>query len=245
MALTTNLTSFWELEEASGSRADATGTNPLADHNTVGSTTGKVGTAAVFQASNFNYLSHASTAGLQFGGNASATAWIYNTLTFGAAGSDIRFVVGKDEASQREFNLGMNFTTANRVFARMWDGSAVAHLVEATTFGALSDATWYFVHVTYDATTHILSVGVNAGTMNTLDIGGASFTGTAPFYLGGRSFSGSEGYWDGNIDQVGLWARVLSGAEITQLYNGGAGLSYAAMNTTTTVTHRIGVLGVG
>jgi hypothetical protein len=30
----------------------------------------------------------------------------------------------------------------------------------------------------------------------------------------------------GLIDEVGIWSRALTGAEVTSLYNGGAGLQY-------------------
>lgn len=33
-------------------------------------------------------------------------------------------------------------------------------------------------------------------------------------------------YFNGSIDEVGIWSRALSGAEVTSLYNGGAGLAY-------------------
>ena len=37
---------------------------------------------------------------------------------------------------------------------------------------------------------------------------------------------GQGGYWDGVIDEFGVWNRTLSQAEITQLYNSGDGLTY-------------------
>lgn len=33
------------------------------------------------------------------------------------------------------------------------------------------------------------------------------------------------------LDEIGLWSRALSGSEITQLYNGGAGLQYPFVST--------------
>ena len=42
----------------------------------------------------------------------------------------------------------------------------------------------------------------------------------------GRQAGGAPFYVDGIIDEVGIWARSLSDAEVTQLYNAGAGLTY-------------------
>ena len=33
-------------------------------------------------------------------------------------------------------------------------------------------------------------------------------------------------YWDGLIDEVGFWKRILTAQEKTNLYNAGAGLAY-------------------
>lgn len=40
-----------------------------------------------------------------------------------------------------------------------------------------------------------------------------------------QSANARDGF-DGNIDEFGVWSRALSGAEITELYNGGAGIQY-------------------
>ena len=46
MKLTDDMISFWELEESSGTRADAHGAHTLTDNNTVGQGTGVVGNCA-------------------------------------------------------------------------------------------------------------------------------------------------------------------------------------------------------
>jgi len=78
MALTDNLISFWGLEETSGTRVDAHGTNNLTDNNTVTSATGKVGTAGQFTNANSEYLSITDNASLSTGDiDFSAQAWVY------------------------------------------------------------------------------------------------------------------------------------------------------------------------
>jgi hypothetical protein len=42
----------------------------------------------------------------------------------------------------------------------------------------------------------------------------------------GRGGVASPQYHDGRIDEVGIWKRVLTAAERTQLYNGGLGYTY-------------------
>jgi hypothetical protein len=48
------------------------------------------------------------------------------------------------------------------------------------------------------------------------------------FYLGWDAQDNNEStrYLLGRIDEVGIWSRALTQAEVTTLYNGGAGLLY-------------------
>src|SRR3972149_4825629 len=73
----TSLISFWELEEASGTRTDSHGANNLTDNNTVTQAVGKVGNAAQFTAANSEWLDRANEAGLQPGVDFTFTFWLY------------------------------------------------------------------------------------------------------------------------------------------------------------------------
>jgi len=42
----------------------------------------------------------------------------------------------------------------------------------------------------------------------------------------GPQRAGALVIFDGNIDEVGIWDRILTTDEITELYNAGAGLAY-------------------
>ena len=59
--------------------------------------------------------------------------------------------------------------------------------------------------------------------------GGAGGTGNglvSASFAAGRPGDVNGSYWDGRIDELGVWGRVLSPAEISELYNAGAGLAY-------------------
>ena len=65
MSLLTGLSAHWGLEETGGTRLDSTDNNhDLADNNTVLYETGKVSRAALFDASNSEFLSVADHADL-------------------------------------------------------------------------------------------------------------------------------------------------------------------------------------
>lgn len=74
-----NFKGVWHLGESTSTRSDSTSnSNDLADNNTVGSTTGKWGTAADFERQNSEFLdiSDASQSGLDITSDMSGSAWI-------------------------------------------------------------------------------------------------------------------------------------------------------------------------
>ena len=219
MALSDSLISFWELEEASGTRIDsvvASG-NDLSDGNTVTQNTGKVGNCAQLTAANAEYLSRASNASLVTGDiDFSFAGWVY----FDSFPSLSDFV-SKTDTAQWEYDLFCN-------------GAGQIHwYVEGTSsfdqifidYASLS--TWIFIAVWHDAVNDRIGGSINDGTPATHAYGGGVRSTSHPFIIGARSVAGQ--WLDGRLDQWGFWKKVLSPAEITQLYNGGAGLSYAAI----------------
>lgn len=227
MALTDNLISFWELEEASGTRVDAVvGTgNDLADNVGVGQQTGKVGNCAAFGGVNGEFLSHASNASLVAGDiDFTIAAWVYfDDLTVSRA------IVGKWAAGggfQYEYFLTYTGggTTRLRLYAVVQTDTVIA--VSADTLGVPSTATWYYVVAWHNSVANTLNIQVNNGVVDSNATGGPLQTGTAPLQFG---IDDGFDLMAGRIDQVGFWKRILTADERTALYNGGAGLSYAAM----------------
>lgn len=227
MALIDGLVSFWELEEASGTRFDAvtTTSNDLTDVNTVTQNPGKVGNAAQFSSAAAEELTRADNASLSVGVGVAVTwtAWVYADVLTNNTG-----VLGKWNPDN-EYALEYGAVTPNRFeLAVRNPANTVTTARAATTFGLPVVATWYFLMAKYDLAN--LSISVNNGTVDstayTSDIRDAA----GLFRIGGYL----NASWNGRIDQVGFWKRALSADEITQLYNGGNGLSYAQMLSVST-----------
>ena len=215
--LTTNLISYWELEETSGTRNDSHGSNHLTDNNTVTSGTGQVGTAAFFTSANSEYLSitDAAQTGLDITTTGSWAYWIkFNTDTDAV-------VLAKYSTGQQGYWLQHQVGTSQR----FTNSAEIAMDVTAT----MNTGTWYFCVWTYNSGTATFYLN---GTSQGSATNGTSLTNTtAPFELG-RINKYNSNYVDGLMDQVGVWSKVLSGTEITDLYNGGAGLSYSGGGST-------------
>jgi hypothetical protein len=232
--LTTNLVSYWKLDEASGSRVDAQGGQTLTDNNTVTSGTGLVyGTAAQFTAGNVEYLNHADNATLSVGNNdMTIAAWV--NLDALVQNYDI---VGKGDAGGYEWTL--LFSVANlrwrfRTASATAEASA-AFVEDGGGFGAgngPSAGAWSLVIAWHDATNDVIGIASsdNISSWNgyTTAYSAGLWDSTGDFNIG-RSSAYFPSYFGGRIGPVMMWKRVLTSTERAQLYNAGAGLTYAAI----------------
>lgn len=209
--LLTDLISFWELEEASGTRNDAHGTNHLTDNNTVTQAAGKVGNAGQFTAANSEYLSATDNASLRVGsGDFTFCCWAkLDTL------SAFNTLLAKYSS---DYWLYLNSAAGTGARLRITSGT------EAQGGGTVTTATWYFVVGWRDNAAQTLNVQLNNGTVGSIASATPPTDTASAFRIGARS---PDLYFDGQIDQVAMWKRVLTTAERTWLYNAGSGRSYA------------------
>lgn len=98
--------------------------------------------------------------------------------------------------------------------------------IKAAWGSAISINTWYHVVAKYINGTS-LSIKVNNGSWVTVSDSRTLVTaGLTGFNVGRDIVGGDNRNFAGTIDEVAIWQRALSDAEITLLYNGGAGLAY-------------------
>lgn len=226
MALTDNLACWHEMGEATGTgnRLDSHGTNHLVPNASVSQTTGKVGNAVTFSGS--NYLAKTTNAGLETGNvDFSWVGWIY--VPSGLADGRYR-VLGKWDAGSFDGEWHLFYENQFGVTALGW-------LLGGTLFSIFSgnsDVTldaWNFAALRHDAANDLIRLQVNAATATPV-----ATTGGFPAVLTGDLRYGyvytpvDSGF---GVDQAGYWpTRHLSDAELTSLYNGGAGVAYADLS---------------
>lgn len=220
MALLTNLISFFELEEPSGTRNDAYDSNnltPSASDPT--STAGVVGDCARLDKDNPNYLTSSSTAFQT--GNIDFTFVIWVRL-FATIGYYVVLSKYVGSSSNDEYLLYYYHDVTKYEWAiRKADGSAVVAVDSAVV---ASPTSFNMIAAWHDATNDLLGISINAGTAVTTAVAGGVQTYTNNFTIGKND--GAD-YMNGDVDQFGFWKRKLSDAEITWLYNSGSGRSYA------------------
>ena len=217
--LAAGLEAYWKLNETGTSaRADSKGSNTLTAGATMSHAAGKIGNAASFDAGAASLLSIADNASLSFGDEDMAiTGWLKFTTESEA------HVLSKEDETNREYLIYYSPSLHKLSFYVSADGTT-SHLVQADSFGVMTTGTWYFFYCEHDPAANTLRISINDGTKDSAAHSGGILNGTAPFRVGNNSDS-SQGV-AGLVDEVAIWRRKLTDAEVTLLYNGGAGATY-------------------
>jgi hypothetical protein len=206
-SLLTDLVSYWKLDEASGTRFDTVSSNNLSDNGGVGSALGKVGNAAEFTGT--DYL---STNTLISSGPFSVSCWIFADTVINPSGGIV--------------NRYDNSVPADRVWSTYVANDDIVFFITPTQLkisNVISATTWHYLAFWYDDVAQQLGVQFDTTVQTTPHTTGYPVA-NVPFSIGARADGNTE--FDGRIDEVGIWSRVLTASERTQLYNGGAGITY-------------------
>jgi hypothetical protein len=238
VALADNLTAYWSCDEASGNLLDSHGGNDLTDNNTVGSGTGKVSGGRDFEADSSEYFSIADNADLSTGDiDFTLQAWVQ----LESKGS-VRVIVGKWPAVGNFEYLLYYDSGADRFTAVVSSNGSNVISVVANNLGSPSTGTWYLIHFWHDSVNNLIGISANAGAADTTAHSGGVRDGNGPLNVG-RNDDGDTHFWDGLIDEIGFWKRVLTSDERTELYNGGSGRDYAYITGGAAPTNATRLLG--
>jgi hypothetical protein len=224
---TTNLTAWWKMDEPSGTRYDERGNVPLSQSGGVGNETGRntfSGLCAEFNALNNEYLINGTSTLIQIGpDHATFGFWVRPHAI--ATDSDI-FCKWGDTNPQKEY---MIHTVGSKIRFSVLDVNDGYFVVEAGTFGVLSNDTWYFVCAWFDPDTNQIGVGIN-DVWDIVSVGiYAIRQSSVDFTIGIRDGAGT--YFDGNIEDGFFYQnRELTNVQRTWLYNDGCGRRYEDVN---------------
>ena len=215
------LVSYWDLDEASGNRADSHGSNTLTDDNTVGSATNSYpanlpGRVASFVAANGEYLSRADGANTVWGEDGNGCTYIgwinlQNSTTYGLV-----FGRNSDDGTERGFEIITENNAATPIYANgTFGGSSLQVPIAYVATG------WHMVAMWFDPADSKLRISVdNAGTQTTSAAAGNALQASSkPISIG----KGYHGTITGLVGPTAVWSRVLTADERTALYNSGDG----------------------
>lgn len=230
MAVFDNVIAYYKLDEASGNPVDSSGGGyNLTNVNTATFSAGKLNNGANFvSASSQQFTIPSGLPDLNSNTAFSFSFWIKTSST-GAQFISTRC----DGSAFAQWNIMANPTSGRILFEISPANSSANRMsVKNTTGNVINDGSWHHVVITKNATRLTSGVkiyidGTSAtivdDTTNTLSSDAP--TGTAGA-IGSRTTTFGS-YFDGSLDEFGIWNRELTSGEVTSLYNSGSGLSYA------------------
>ncbi|MFA5386522.1 MAG: LamG-like jellyroll fold domain-containing protein [Candidatus Paceibacterota bacterium] len=206
---TSGLVGYWKLDEGTGTVASDSSGNNNACTLTSGPTwiTGKVGNSLNFNGSS-NYVNCENGASLNIIGNTiSLSAWI-KPNDFVAS---YKSIIGKRNGGEA-YTLE-TYTNGNVRFGTY--GTSNAELL--TTTNPLSIGGWYQVVGVYNGTNKYIYV--NGILVKSVAATGNILTSGSKVGIGSLNGNGAIGPFNGVIDDVRIYNRALSAAEVQALYN--------------------------
>lgn len=219
MALLTNLSAYYRMEESSGDALDEVGGAALTDNNTVTSATGAVGNCRRFTAANSENFTRADDALFSMGNIDFTFAVVFKVR---GSAFNTRPLILKGNGSNADYLLVINFAERPR-----WEVYGSNGYGNGTTItGAdLFDTNFHLIVCGHDAANDQIFYSFDGAAKTTAAHTFGVRDGTEALSLGGGN---GYNYGDTDIDELALWKnRVLSDADIAELYNSGAFRDYA------------------
>lgn len=222
--LLTGLDAWYQLDEASGNRADSTSNaRTLTDNNTVTQAAGLIGSAALFTAANSESLSRADTTFSLTGNNWTISLWAYPTDVAGGAATYGRGVACYTSGDKLgDWQMGVLPNGAVRCAHWTANGAVLTGAHTTSSTGLVADNAWH--HLVFRRSGGTYTIWVNGASQAFADATTATGWTALDFRLG-EIYDGSASYFhQGRLDLAGVWAaRALSDSDIATLYNAGAG----------------------
>lgn len=211
-ALTDGNIAYWSMDDLTDSSGNG---NTLSNSGGTTSTTScKVGTCYNFDGSN-DYL---YTSGTILNGVTGATLSIWYKSDV-AISSAIKTLITNFDTSASTSNIDLLLVSSSPyTYYKFTPNGGNGN------FGGYNANTWYYIVMTWDGSDGYVKVYINnvyKGAVYSGNFENPLHSVTSTLTIGGQI--GFSRYFDGIIDEVGIWNRSLSTAEISQLYNNGTG----------------------
>jgi hypothetical protein len=221
VGLYNGLNAHWKLNESTGTRFDSHGPFDMTDHNGAGSSTGIIGDSVLLQGT---FQQNLRTTQNPFPNNSQVSINCWAKLT---TDNIYNFVI--------DSNTGINWVgggfglyLVNSIFQFViLKGSEIDQINISSSVEYVLDQ-WHMITGVASTITGEMKLYVD-GTLAAYSdqLGSNPILGDFTNMLAiGSNADGTFGFFDGQVDEVSLWGRALTDAEVTLLYNNGSGLPY-------------------
>ena len=229
MALTDNLISVWHMNNA---WTDSIGSNHGTATGAIFSTSSKLGSHAGSFDGTDDYVTIANEGNFDFEINNafSIAAWVKTSDTVGdesliakrldGAGFLCFAYLPTGTAKKFLFQLHQSNTPNPNIYKYKYGGTTI------------NDNNWHLVVATYDGSNTLagMKLYVDGSLETTTDAELGTITtmlNNTALVIGRREYYNSH-YFNGLMDEGAVWSRAITAAEITELWNGGAGMEIGA-----------------
>lgn len=211
------LVGYWPLDDISGGTAvESTGGFNGTYVNSPAATSGQVGLGRSFVPASLQHVSIPHDARYNLSDYTLAT-WVFsNTPSDGSAIDISNKIIDKD----RNFTMNWDHQFIGGVSCEHNDGVSWINTA-GTAPPALNAGQWYHIACTYDADSSDYILYVDGVAVNTNGTAPAPLTDTDNIAIGSLHHGGSD-FFEGTIDDVRIYNRTLSPAEIAEIYNWGS-----------------------
>ena len=222
---TTGLQSLWKLNETTGTIA----------YDSVGTINGGLGVVATSVPGKLGYARNfaSASARIDFGTTYryertqafSYSVWI---KTDGAHVTNQSIVSCMNSTNSRGYEISTN---ASKIIFRLSNTTGTNYISKTTTANFFTDNQWHLLNCTYDGTSTVTGMKIyvdgvlitsttNAGTLTATIVQGGNIVSI------GNDLNITKRFY-GTLDEVAIWNKALSQAEVTALYNNNHGLDYS------------------
>lgn len=231
-SLATGVRVFYNLSETSGDAIDA-GPNGEdgTDTNTVGTAAGHsaaVGSARDFNASALEHFITPDSSTISFADEDFEINGFFRPDTV----SGTRGIVAKSLFQGGEFIEYLVFTSGTSLFFGVSTDGTNANLTQITGSLTMVVGTTYFFSARHDSVANTITLEVvdvtlpwSSRTTDSLAHTGGVFDGVQPLHIGLVRGS-SDNYFDGRINSIGLWGRILTQVEREVRFSNGDGQNF-------------------
>lgn len=204
--LTNGLIEYWRLDESSGTRSGVLGVENLTPTNGVASASGIITNAISLNGSN-QYVIGTTNGALAFSGSFSWSVWANPSALSGQ-----QILVSK-WSSTGEYDLFYDNNVHQWLFY-ISDSGNVSHHVGVSATPTLGN--WYHITAWFDAPGQTVNLAIEGVGTNSVSTGAVTVGDKAQlFWIGAEQ---NSLFWNGLIDEVGVWNRVLTDDERLSLY---------------------------
>jgi len=207
-----SVAAIWRFDEGEGNYAfDETGNNNTGDISGASWTSsGKYDNALEFVSSQSDYIDAGDSNTLNFSGGFSLAAWVK-----GSNFADYRTIIRRTAGSAAATHYAMDVNSSRNVRFFVYDTNGNPYGIFGTT-NQLKDNDWSYVVGTYNGSTFKVYIdGIEDPTTASWS-GSIRNNDTMNLYIGWHGYGGI--YFNGTIDEVKIYPRALSPAEILCQY---------------------------